>query len=238
MVVGYKGRRKERPKELVQTVGIPLAGFAGNAGMEWVARCSPPPPLPKGISPRAVAQGGCFRGRCGWLGRAAQLPAPSAHRGRPLLWGGPSLLPALHPSNRRAGSTWRYTAHTIQTDACPLGQRLQRHGLSVCWTAMAPRLPPAASQEPVPHNTVTAGSGSIASSSRVPWGPGSQCRGEPSQARWALTSTGGATHPPAARPQGNECSARGRAGGTSSRRAACRSQPRLEGAEALTCQPA
>lgn len=67
------------------------------------------------------------------------------------------------------------------------------HGLSACWTAIAPHLPP-----------VTAGSGSIASGLRVLLGPRSQCRGEPLQARWALTGTSGAMHPPAVQPQRNK----------------------------------
>lgn len=196
----YKGQRKERPKELVQKVGIPLAGFAGNAGTEWVVRGLPPPQPPKGISPRAVARGDASAaGVVGWAMRLSPLlPLPAGadpfsgvarpHRRHRAL---PTGVREAHGDTRHIPYTGMLRHQCVHMDTCPPGRRSRRHGLSACWTAAAPRLPPAASQEPVPHSTVRAGSGSIASGSRVPQGPGSQCGGEPSQARWALTGTGG-----------------------------------------------
>lgn len=232
----------------MQTVGIPLAGFADNTGTEWVARGLPPPPPPKGISPHAVAWGGCLHGRCSWLGHVAQPPAPPARQGRPLLHGGPSSSLAPHPSNQHAGSAWRHAAHTVQTDAWT-PTRAHGHVPTGAEVATARALGLRDSRSPPPptgskprarasQHCVRAGSRSIASGLWVLRGPGSQCRGQPPQARWALTSTGRAMHPPTAQPQGDERPAHGRASVASSHRAACRSQPRLEGAEALTCRPA
>lgn len=228
--------------EPVQTAGIPLAGFVGDAGAAA--------PAAKGNLPTCRGTGGrgCPHSRRGWLGRAAQPPAPPACRGRPLLWGSPSSWPALPPSSWGAGGARTHVARTIQTDA---RTPTRAHGrvptgaeVAAAWAlglpgSRGPRLPPAASREPVPRGTARQqAAGALPAAPRSLGVPAADAEETPSQARRALTSTGGATRPPAARSSGNGRPARGRAGGASSRRAACGSRLRLDGAEALTCRPA
>lgn len=154
--------------------------------------------------------GECLHGRYGWSGHVAQPLAPSAHRGRPLLQGGPSSSPAPHPSSQHVGSARRRAARTIQMDAqtptrahgrVPTGAKVATARALGMLDSCSP-LPPTSSKSRAhaSQRCVTADSGSLASSSQVPRGPSSQCRGQPSQARWALSSTGGTTHPPVGSP--------------------------------------
>lgn len=181
--------------EPVQTAGIPLAGFAGDAGAAA--------PAAKGNLPTCRGMGGqgCPHSRRGWLGRAAQPPAPPACRGRPLLRGGLSSWPALPPSSWGAGGARTHVAHTIQTDA---RTPTRAHGrvptgaeVAVAWAlglpgSRGPRLPPAASREPVPRGTARQQAGGALPAAPGSLGvPAADTEDTPSQARWALTSTGG-----------------------------------------------
>lgn len=163
-------------------LGTRFPGFAGNAGTEQVAQGSTLPLLLlERIPPCATAWGNASRPRSSAPCSPCPAPAPAFSRVAHLhCWHRalPTSVQEAHGNTRHTLYRQMLRHQRVHRDTCPPRWRSQRHRLSACWTATAPALPKPGARGS--QHWVTAGSRSVASSSWVPRGAGSQHGGEPS----------------------------------------------------------
>lgn len=158
-----KGRKKSDPRNLCKRWGFPSLALRTTRGQSgWHEACRHPHHRREslhmlwhgGVASTADAVGWAM-----WLSPLLPLPAradPSSTVAHPHRWHRtlPTSMQEAHGDTRHIPYRRMLGHQRVHMDTCPPGQRSRRHGLSVCGTAAAPRLPPAASQEPVPHSTV------------------------------------------------------------------------------------
>lgn len=155
------------------------------------------------------------------------LPCPCPS----LLQGGPSSLLAPRPSNQCAGSARKHAAHTVQTDA-QTPARAQGH------------MPTAVEVTTAQALCLLDSHGPRAPQAWSPWLSALGC-GRQQERCQQLVGPSGCWQPTRRRAIAlqshrgmNALHVAGSAGSVSSCRTICGSQPRFEGAKALTCRPA